>query len=163
VLFGKGASFTLVDTGGAIAAGVPAGLVGWALSVLVAARLLRGRSDAVHRLGIFAGVALLGIPAGIYGGLLWANGALDASAPVEHRTTVTGKWRTGGGTDRKGAARPSHGGVTVTSWRPGESTRALISEDLYLHAQIGAPVVVTTCAGRLGWAWEVGAPVLAAR
>jgi hypothetical protein len=163
VLFGKGASFTPVDTGGAIAAGVPAGLVAWALAVLVAARLLRGRSDALHRLGLFAGVALLAIPAGVYGGLLWANGALDASAPVEHRTTVTGKWRTGGGTDRKGAARPSQGGVTVTSWRPGESTRPVISEALYMDAQVGAPVVVTTRAGRLGWEWEVGAPVLGAR
>ncbi len=67
------------------------------------------RSDAVRRLGLFAGVAALGIPTGVYGGLLWANGALDTSAPVEHRTTVTGRWRTGGGTDHKGAARPSQG------------------------------------------------------
>jgi hypothetical protein len=126
-----------------------AGLAGLATAVLVglAARSLKGRSDALPRLCVaLVGAVMLG-PGLAVGALNVANGCLDATS-VEHAADVEASYRTSGG---RGGLKHY---VKVASWMPGEPPRTLeVTRRQFDSIQATKRVLVRVGGGRLGYEW----------
>ena len=129
--------------------GAVLGLCVWLVVVAAAVTHLRGRSRALVRLGTIAFLGLFTIPASAYWVLCWANRALDTGPPTEHATHVTGT----GGVARAGDGKFA---VAVAPWRPGMRVVLQIPTKLVTKATEGAPLVVITRPGLIGWEWVEG-------
>ncbi len=137
--------------GSSTAAAARWALLVWALSLVFIARAARGRPDGLRRVVMLGALTLFGLAAPLFGGLLQCNIRLDGSPRVEHATTVLGAWDS---ENRWGTKSHS---VEVAGWRRGQAPQTLsCSPGLVAKATKGAPAVVTTHSGRLGWEWVSG-------
>ncbi len=126
-------------------------LLAWALSLVLIARAVRGRTDGLRRAVMLGALTFFGLAAPLFGGLLQCNTWLDGSPRVEHATTVLGAWES---ENMRGTKVHS---LEVVGWRRGQAPQTLsCSHELVAKATKGAPAVVTTHAGRLGWEWVSG-------
>lgn len=113
----------------------------WVPFVLLMVPLVRGRSNSLSLLIVWAFVGLAVFPFGVGTSLLVANKALD-TAPVEaHEVTIL-------------RMHLKQTDLHTTSWRAGRAEeRFVVRRAFFQTLQVGDRIVVRTHPGRLGWTW----------
>jgi hypothetical protein len=115
--------------------------------VLVGARILRGRSDSLRRVGLLTFLTLGTVPLASYTALVHINSALDESPVMEHTTKILRAWTT-----KPKNTKYYH--IEIASWRAGEATITLdVSSTFASRATVGRTLTVRSHAGRFGWEW----------
>lgn len=127
--------------------GAGLGLAALAPALVVAAFILRGRSDSFRSFLIFFFTQVFAFPISGAALVMTLNGALDDAKPVLHHAHVNRAWAT----HNKNSTSYHLG---VVSWRPDESEIEL-DVPYELSSLGGRTVDVTTQRGRFDWEWIV--------